>query len=284
MCQPTLSSIIICSIVRDAEKGLHNNIPIIEKLVSNFKSWKIVIYENDSVDQTKTILKRWGKKFPDNIFIISENNHAPIPTPNENNSGINPFFSRKRISKMAKLRNRYLDFIEDNNFYADYLMIVDLDVARIDYSGLLDSFTRKENWDAITAFGYSTSPHLKRRYHDTYALCEKNKADIPQTEIMIQSLADEYALKCKDSSGLIPVDSAFGGAAIYRFNAIKGLRYEVVENRDDRVEVRCEHYSFNRQMASRGYDKIYINPKMKLKYQVLNLSFIINKIKKKFIN
>ena len=35
------STIIICSIVRNAEKGLKNNIPVIKKLCQYFKDYKI---------------------------------------------------------------------------------------------------------------------------------------------------------------------------------------------------------------------------------------------------
>ena len=56
MIKPSLSSIIICSIVRNAEKGLINNIPIIDALCEHFNDYKIIIYENDSTDNTKNIL------------------------------------------------------------------------------------------------------------------------------------------------------------------------------------------------------------------------------------
>lgn len=272
-------SIIICSIVRNADAGLKKNIPVIEQLCSMFKDWKVVIYENDSVDNTKEILSEWQKSNPQNIHVISETLDKPLPTPKQSETKVNPFFSRKRISKMATLRNKYIDYVDKMSWNADYLMVVDLDVSQLKLDGIIDSFSRSEYWDAITAYGYSTSPRLKKRYHDTYALCENGKETVPQTEAMIHSLADEYAQKCKNKDHLIPVCSAFGGLAIYRYEAIRGIRYDVDENDDDRVEVRCEHYHFNREMASRGHDKIYINPKMELNYQALTLGFIIKKIK-----
>lgn len=274
----SFSSIIICSIVRDAEKGLRKNLPVIEHLVSRFSDWKIVIYENDSVDHTKFLLHEWQKFAPDKIHIISEDTKSPHPTPKTVDTNVNPFFSRKRILKMAALRNKYLDYIERHGWSPEYLMVVDLDVAQLKLDGIIDSLSRPEDWDAITAYGYSLSPRLSRRYHDTYALCEEGKETIPKTERMIRSLADTYAIKCKNESTLIPVDSAFGGLAIYRYGAIKGLRYTVENNHDNRVEVHCEHFSFNRQMAHRGHDRIFINPNMSLKYQGLSFRFIINKL------
>ena len=57
-----------------------------------------------------------------------------------------------------------------------------------------------------------------------------------------------------------------------------------MENHDSRVEVLCEHYSLFCQMKERGFDRFYINPEMKVKYQELNFNtvkdFIQHKIGK----
>ena len=161
---------------------------------------------------------------------------------------------------------------------ADYLVVVDLDVAKISADSILSSFDR-EDWDAVTAFGYSTSPKLKRRYHDTYALTEFGDEANPQSEEKIVKLAEKYA-KLKSEDSWIRVFSAFGGLAIYRFECIRGMRYKVMENNDPRVQVRCEHYSIYHQMKQRGFDKVYINPAMSIKYQDLTLRIIYNSTKR----
>lgn len=51
------SSLIICGIVRNAEQGLRANIPIINALCKRCEDYRVVIYENDSTDKTKTILQ-----------------------------------------------------------------------------------------------------------------------------------------------------------------------------------------------------------------------------------
>lgn len=275
------SSIVICSIVRNAEKGLRRNIPVIDALTKSFDDWKVVVYENDSVDNTKSILRDWEEKYQENVFVISEDIDKESTIPSSLANEVNPFFSAKRISKMAMLRNKYLDYVEGKGWNPEYLMVVDLDVAQLYLDGIIDCFNTADKWDAITAFGYSTSPKIRRRYHDSYALCEKGCENEPQTEDKIHHLADEYAVKCKKKGNLIPVDSAFGGLAIYKYTAIKGLRYTLLSNEDDRVEVYCEHFSLNRQMAKRGHYRIFINPRMKLKYQSLTPQFIWNKLKSK---
>ena len=272
-------TIIICSIVRNAEKGLKRNIPEIKRLCQMFKGYKVFVYENDSTDKTKQLLQGWHDSDPDNVFIsLNDTSAQPTIPPASDVPGINPFYSHKRIDKMAMLRNTYMQFVDDMGWSADYLVVVDLDVAKISADNIVSSFVR-EDWDAVTAFGYSTSPKLKRRYHDTYALTEFGDEENPQTEEKIIKNSEKYA-NLNDGNPWVRVFSAFGGLAIYRFESIKGVRYEALKNNDPRVQVKCEHYSIYYQMKRRGFDRVYINPAMSLKYQDLSLKIIYNSIKR----
>jgi len=277
------STIILCSIVRNAEKGLRRNIPIISELLMHAKDYRVFVYENDSVDGTKDLLLQWHQKDPLKIHISLNNCDSAKTIPsNKLTKGVNPFFSHRRIDKMAMLRNTYMEYVEKQEWEADYMIIVDLDVAKISLNGILSSFDLKHEWDAVTALGYSIGPNLKRRYHDTYALTFFGEEIFPQTEQKVKSLAGLYSV-LKGYGTWMRVFSAFGGLAIYRYDAIKGLRYAhpSLNNDDERVEVRCEHYSLYKQMAERGYDKVYINPSMILKYQDLSFTIIFNSLKRK---
>ena len=269
-------TIIVCSIVRNAAHGLKKNIPVINRICSHFKDYIIIIYENDSTDSTKDLLSAWAKELSSNVYVDMKNfdNQPSIPTIQ---NGVNPFFSRKRITKMAFLRNQYMTFIQSSPINYDYVMVVDLDVAKIDEKAVLSSFNTDIPWDAVTAFGYSIGPNLRRRYHDTYALTLLGEENEPQTESKIK----EHANSMMKINNWFRVFSAFGGLAIYKFEAIKDLKYQVYPNNDDRVEVKCEHYSIYKQMKANGYDNVYINPDMVLKYQDLSWTIIWNSIKRK---
>lgn len=279
------SSIIVCSIVRDAERGLKRNIPVISMLCKHFADYKVVVYENDSNDNTKSLLKAWMNSEKGHVVALLGDSGAPksIPLAGDDEIGhANPFFSRKRIERMSTLRNQYLEYVEEHGWKADYLMVVDLDVAKLKLEPILTSFVADApQWDAVTAFGYSTSPKLRRRYHDSYALTEYGEENYPQTESKIKLLSEKYG-SLKPIDGWVRVYSAFGGLAIYRFDCIKGLRYEVLCNNDDRVEVRCEHFSLYQRMAEKGFDKVYINPSMVLKYQDLTFGIIWKSMRRKF--
>lgn len=277
------SSIIVCGIVRNAGKTLARNISVINELLDRFGDYRVFVYENDSVDDTKKILQTWHLSDPERIHVsLNQTDSSVVIPPSAEVPGLNHFFCHRRIDKMAALRNHYLDYIESQGWSADYLMVVDLDVAGFCLDGILSSFGSEVEWDAVTAFGYSTSPRLRRRYHDTYALTLWDDKMNPQTEAKMAEYAERFG-SLKPGDAWIRVASAFGGVAIYRFEAVKGLRYSepALPNYDPRVEVKCEHFSLYKQMIDRGYDKIYINPSMRLKYQGLSWHIVWNFLRRK---
>lgn len=275
-------TIIVCGIVRDAERGLRHNMPVIERVVEKFRSYNIILFENDSSDSTKEVLNHWQSIIGDRLVIVSEDIGMKAVTPIAREVNSNPFYSYMRINKMAELRNQYMSYIESNSLIADYLMVVDLDVVNISMDGIMSSFEMGVEWDAVTANGYSLSPKLRRRYHDSYALAEYGDEINPQTEGKILRMSEKYA-SLHPGDDPVRVFSAFGGLAIYRFDAVAGLRYSAIPNDDSRVEVRCEHFSIYKQMAERGYTRTYINPSMQIKYQRLTLKIIINSLKRRLV-
>ena len=259
-------SIIICGIVRDCAHGIKRNKPAIDTLCSMAKEAKVVLFENDSKDGTKALLAQWADECK-NVYVQCEDFHSiTIPTAKES-KGVNPSFSAKRINKMAYYRNQYLHFIKEHEWIADFVIVVDMDLKRIDIDGILHSLSHADTWDMVAANGliYSPSAMFRRRYNDTYALVENGEENTPQTEASIREKQYKWA-KLKKGLPLVPVYSAFGGLAIYRFEALKDCTYEVLKNNDSRVEVRCEHFAICKQMHEHGYNRIFINPVMKVLY------------------
>jgi hypothetical protein len=263
------STIIICGIVRNCGKKLENNILFLNAICNIAKEYHVIIYENDSFDKTKKILSDWSRTRK-NIY-ISLNNTADNETiPRWDTVSGNPYFSFKRISKMASLRNKYMEVIDKLEITGDYLIVVDLDVIDIDLDGFLSSFNSKEDWDAVTAYGYLRMPFFKRIYYDAYALIECGLADKKQTLKTMEESRRRMS-NLNRNQPWIKVFSAFGGLAIYKFRAIKDIRYEPFPNEDKYVEVKCEHYSIYYKMRLRGFDKVYINPNMLIEYKKITL-------------
>ena len=179
------SKIIICSIVRDCEKNLSNNIKVINELCDLAREHIIIVFENDSKDNTKIVLKNWSNERP-NIYVNMTDFNVGKTIPDSKNISVNPFYSRVRIDKMAMYRNQYMDYLDKFNITGDFLIVVDLDVVSIDLNGVVDSFGQIMDWHAISSNGISLSPRLSKRYHDTYALVEFGFQNIPQTEKSIK--------------------------------------------------------------------------------------------------
>lgn len=271
--------IIVCGIVRNAANGLKRNIPVVNQITSWFGDWRVVIYENDSTDNTKEILRAWGATDKERVHVIIEDKDSSSVVPSISSmKGVNPFCSHKRIDRMANLRNEYIDYINAMNWDADYMMIIDLDVYNINADGVANSLHLMNEWDIVTANGYSTSPTLKRRYHDAYALCKYGCEDKVQTLQEIAAMREAYA---EIGTEPVRVFSAFGGLAIYNFKKINGARYVVCENEDPQVEVRCEHYGFIKQIMKKHGDlKVCINPKMYVHYQKVTPQIVFNSFKR----
>lgn len=270
------STVVFCGIVRDCALNLQRNISVIEKLGSCFKKYGVLIFENNSKDNTKKVLHRWALKNRNvkvftNDFDESKYNSIAIP------KGYSKYFSRRRIQRMADYRNLYLDYLVRNHIKADYLVVVDLDVTAIDIEGVVSSFGFEKPWDVMAANSKSLSPRLKSRYHDSYALVPDGHANVKQTLSSIKKNQQVWS-RLKKNQPPIKVFSAFGGLAIYKWKAIKNVRYEVLDNKSGQVEVRCEHYSLHRQMIQNGHQNFYLNPNMLIRYQAVNFKLIVKKI------
>ena len=254
----------VCGLARNCASKLPATIRFIETLSTYFESTTIVVVENGSRDKTRVILNNWADSCS-SLHIID----GKVPgEENASDTNANPYYSFKRVSRLAALRNQYLDFLKAQAVAPDFVLVLDFDVDRISLEGVLDSFTREADWDVATAYGYSLSPTLLERYHDTYALVPLGEENILQLETGLKAIQRNWKQDIA-SSELVRVYSAFGGLAIYKYKQINNLRYDVCSNRDERVEARCEHFSIANELQNNGYQRIVINPKMHLRFQTI---------------
>ena len=104
----------ICACAKNVEEHLPLSISKIEMISSAFKEVKIFIFENDSTDNTLSILKDWAKK-NQSVKIISE-------------SGLKLKATKgwyKRIEALMIGRNRLLE--ESKIYNPDYYIPIDMD-------------------------------------------------------------------------------------------------------------------------------------------------------------
>jgi glycosyltransferase involved in cell wall biosynthesis len=272
------SSVSICSIVRDCQKNLEHNIPNIERLRLLFKNSEVIIFENDSKDNTLKVLENYKRK-SSNVHIINENYQVPS-IPSQAIGGGNRYFSVSRIEKMTFYRNKYINFLNNQGIKRDYVIVIDLDISNFSIDGLIHSFGAMEDWDCISANGVSLSANFKNQYHDSYALIEYGKLNNIQTEKSIKDNRNLFST-LKPGMPLVKVDSAYGGIAIYNWSSIKDTFYSCLLNNDIRVQCKSEHVGLHKKMIENGHTRIFINPSMVVKYRSVSLRFLYLKLKER---
>jgi hypothetical protein len=218
-------NIIICGIVKNCENKIKQNLDLAIATGNCFNQYKIVIYENNSSDNTVAELNKYSDN--NNIIIISENidiskkENFVIWSYTEITGSDHPC----RIEMISNARNKVLNEINNDN-YSDYSYVIwiDMDSSGWDILGIIDSFNKKDLWDVV----YSNN---KVNYYDIYALrCE--------TYPFGPEIIGEYfwlnlpRITIEKNNSLIPVYSAFGGIGIYKKELFKLYNFDFIVNND----------------------------------------------------
>jgi len=230
--------VVICGVARDAGAVLPRTIARIEHIGRLFADYQVVVYENDSRDDTLKQLQEWSYRNW-RVVVLAETLHDP---PNL------PIRCPQRGDRMARYRNHYRDYVEAHCDGFDDVIIADTDLlGGWSYDGIAHTYGHT-GWDAMGSFGV-----IYRRIG-----WDPNR--IHQYDAWAFRLDDDYrALSTKDvnhmcwqrGESLVPVTSCFGGLGIYRRRAFLSGRYAGGD---------CEHIGLHRSMRSNGYSRMFLNP------------------------
>jgi len=235
-------NVVFAGTCKNIESYVKKSFENIEECGKIFKSHIVIIYENDSIDNTRSLLNEIKK---DNYHYIFEDN---IKEP-------------RRTMRIAHGRNKILNKMNELGKF-DYLIMLDLD--DVTNSGTfiqsIKTCFKHNDWDVLTA-------NQKNKYYDLWALRKPGYLDydiwgeiekdnpVENKEIIYNKINNS-----KFENGLIEVDSAFGGIAIYKISSIKNCKY-IGEYKSDKYpdnSEQCEHVQFNKCIKNNG-GKIYIN-------------------------
>lgn len=265
-------NIVIAGLARDCSINLQKNIPRIEELRNQFSWSHVVVVENDSLDDTKLVLDNW-KNTSKGVTIISEN-FGSLTIPEKSAEITSPGTSYYRIDKMSFYRNIYMNFIDSIEEKIDYLIIIDLDIEFFSVNGVLNSIIKSpKNFGGIFANGVTTNNFLGinlKLYFDIFAVYEYPlKSSFSYTFDSLEKTFKtiNYNVKKHDFYSVI---SAFSGIAIYKFNAVRNLKYKAIKNGVNTNDAVCEHIFLNEQLIRSGY-KNYISRDLLVKYGNHNL-------------
>lgn len=206
--------ILIAGVCRNTERAVPNVIRNAEALGGLFKDYAVLIYENNSSDNTAALYKEWAERNPHVVF---ESETLAYPAPS-------------RTERIADARNKVLALARRPEYAGyRYLVMVDLDfITPWPIEQIVHAIERGGSWDAIAANGV----YPNGDYYDRYALRTMAMPFGPEL------LGNWWRMQLENepirltASQLIPAYSAFGGLAIYKTASILPFAYSGTVTKD----------------------------------------------------
>jgi len=242
--------VLVVGIVKNIEKTLKKDIQNISTALEFFKEVHWFLVQSDSTDKSEQILSEIKK-------ININFNYLSIDIP-ENRYSF-------RTERLAIGRNKYLSYIRENidPIQFPYIVIADFNLLnnKLSSEAVLSSWSR-DDWDVVTA-------NQSGRYYDIWALRHPlwspndcwEQHEFLKKYIKIPEIVNAYSIKSRmlripKGSDWIPVESAFGGFAIYKSNFL--MHNFFYEGKNEAGNMICEHVYFNKKIKQSGAS-IFIN-------------------------
>lgn len=246
------SAFLVVGVVRDCARSLAIEVARMMRALSGARQIHFFLVESDSTDDTIKVLQAIRASTPCFSFISLGSLDATYPA---------------RTDRIAACRNAYLDKIRQCPTYSaiDYVVVADWDgVNNLITSSAIESCWSRLDWDVCTA-------NQNGYYYDIWALrhalWSPNDFELAKKFLRAHGVGRYRSqiavvmsrmISISLDSPWIPVESAFGGLAIYKRSAIESCSYS---GRLPTGETVCEHVPLHMQINSNG-GRIFVNPAM----------------------
>ena len=254
------SSLLITGLARDIAPNIDRIKRRLRTLGSMFREYRIILFENDSVDGTRDALRQWSKENPFVELIECEHvancafQHQVMYT-----LGVT---SASRVDRMALFRNRCLFYARRHYPEFDYLCVFDMDIrGPISYPGIASTFGYTD-WDMTCAYGMQSIGQYGIGFtmYDNMPYVEvwENPKDIYSGFGLLWRRIYNNFVSLRDTrygDERRAIRSGFGGLAFYTMESVRNAQYH---------GGRCEHIGFHESMRERGYSRMFMNPSMML--------------------
>jgi hypothetical protein len=244
--------IVILGLCRNVSQQLENDVRRLLESFQDFSKIHFRFVESDSSDSTLRVLSQLESDVANFKFLSLGNLQEQIS---------------ERVARICHCRNICLQILHDDPALAKcvYVVVSDLDGVNslLTRSAVLSCWKRID-WDACMA-------NQAAPYYDIYALrhpvwspddCWHFETQLRSTGVNPLSARKRaiYArmITISSDSEWIPVDSAFGGLAIYKRELFNNVQYFSVLPNGDHV---CEHVTLHQQMKMNGA-RLFINPSL----------------------
>ncbi len=231
-------TVVISGLARDVAGILPLTIARIEQIGAMFSDYRVVIYENDSHDETKRLLTDWAER-NHRVDVLTEHRGDPI----------NPMTRcLKRAERMAYYRNQCLETIRSRYADFDHAIIVDMDLAGgWSCDGLANTFGH-DDWDFVGSNGVIVKRVGRKinvlMQYDAWAF----RSDESFTPFTTRQVND---MSFTRGEPLIPVTCSFGGLGVYLMPAYLAGRYAGHD---------VDHVTHQQVARSRGFTRTFLNP------------------------
>lgn len=290
MAQNKLPSLVVISTVKNIGSALKHNVKKLAKIEKYFEQFSILVFENNSTDSTKKVLSELKQKYSFFNYISNDFSDTEIKqiATAQHKSG-----TPCRIELISYARNILLKKVKDEYAEYQYTLVIDLDLAFFNPYKIVKIIQKygKTNFDMISANGLTK----KLVYRDAFAF-----------RTLIHPLGPEfidgywwsnvvYQIQTRlRGKQLLPVLSAFGGAAIYKtkayisseYSALPTPQYALIHsninfslvnstelsqaatlpqpNTNYNKPIICEHVPFHYGMIAQGFTNLFIDPTWKI--------------------
>ncbi len=242
--------LVILGICRDVGEPLTENLERLRLAFNDFSKVHVRVVESDSSDSTVEVLHRYKANIPNFDFESLGMLESTIPD---------------RWERIAFCRNRAAELLLSDFRLRNckWVVVADLDGinSEITPRAAISSWSRTD-WDVCTANQGAPYYDVFALRHPTWSpndcwryeseLIEKGTHPIVAREVAIYSRQKLIPIDAE----WVPVDSAFGGLAIYKKEFYLFGKY--LGKKGDGVRI-CEHVPFHEDLKAAGA-RIYINP------------------------
>lgn len=233
-------SIVFIGLARNCATNLEDRLNLLDEIGSKFEKYAWVIYENDSIDNTKQIIQ---KHCSTNKILISETLNASHPTGPTNKS-------LDRVKALSTYRNKAKEKAKELFSDYDLVCVIDTDFNGLNQNGIFNSIywmNANSSIGGMAGFSFLKHKNNKISNYDSWAYRHTWWSD--QQWSMVWFF---YWLPIIGSHPF-KVNSAFGGCCLYKSNFYFGdCEYEGYD---------CEHVCFHKNLYNKYSDfNLYVNP------------------------